>query len=216
MAQTQPQTIRVGGIAETLRALDRELGDNGKLYRKTVRNIKKAGNVAVVRARGFLPTDNPEGPMPSGFVYRKQSEGWSQSRVQGRARAFPRYDKRAADDSIRVISAREKSVRTETGWRAGKMFGISIEMMDAAASIYDVAGNGRSKRSLARQSSNPSSQRFISLMRAASWLPPNAKFRVLLPAVIDTRPEIIRDIEYQLMFAQAELNRVGNDPWRVA
>lgn len=216
MPQTQSQTIRVGGIAETLRALDRELGDNGKLYRKTVRNIKKAGNVAVNRARGFLPQDNPEGPMPSGFVFRKQSEGWAKSRIEGRERAFPRYDKRAADQSIKVISARERSVRTDAGWRAGKMFGISVEMRDPAANIYDVAGNGRSKRSLARQSSNPKSQAFISLMRAASWLPPQAKFRVLLPAVIDTRPEIIRAIEYQLMFAQAELNRVGNDPWRVA
>lgn len=208
------QTIRVTGIAETLRALDKQLGDNGKLYRATVRNIKKAGNIAVKRAIGFLPSDDPQGSMPSGFVYRKQSEGWSKSRVQGRERAFPRYDHRAAAQSIRVISARERSQRTETGWRAGKMFGIAVEMRDPAANIYDTAGNGRSRRQRYKQSTDPRSAAFIALMRAASWLPPEAKFKVVLPAVIDTRPEIIRDIEYQLMFAQAELNRVGNDPWR--
>lgn len=216
MLPAQVSTVRLAGIGELLRKLDTELGDNGKLYRKTVRSIKKAGNVAVVRARGFLPADDPEGPMPSGFVYRKQSEGWSQSRVLGRERAFPRYDKLAADQSIRVISARDRSVKTATGWKAGKMFGIALEMTDPAANIYDVAGNGRSRRSRARQSSDPRSARFISLMKAASWLPPEAKFKVVLPAVIDTRPEIIRDIEYQLMFAEAELNRVGNDPWRVS
>lgn len=210
------EPVRVAGIGELLRRLDTELGDNGRLYRKTVRSIKKAGDVAVVRARGFLPADDPEGPMPSGFVYRKQSEGWSTSRVAGRARAFPRYDKLAADQSIRVVSVRDRSVRTDTGWKAGRMYGIGVEMTDPAASIYDVAGNGRSRRSRARQSSDPRSARFISLMKAASWLPPDAKFRVLLPAVIDTRPEIIRDIEYQLMFAEADLNRAGNDPWRVA
>ena len=212
-------TIRVTGIADTLRALDSQLGDNGRLYRSTIRSIKKAGNTATKRAAGFLPADNPEGPMPSGFVYRKQSEGWSQSRVEGRARAFPRYDRRAGVQSLRVVSARERSERTENGWRAGKMFGIAVEMRDPAANIYDVAGNGRSRRQKAKQSTDPRSRAFIALMRAASWLPPEAKFKVLLPAVIDTRPEIIADIQKSLAVAQAALNQAARDaeaPWRVA
>lgn len=212
-------TIRVTGIADTLRALDTQLGDNGKLYRSTIRSIKKAGNIAINRAVGFLPDDAPKGPMPSGFVYRKQSEGWSQSRVQGRDRAFPRYDRRAAQQSLRVVSARERSERTDNGWRAGKMFGIAVEMRDPAANIYDTAGNGRSRRQRAKQSTDPRSQAFIGLMKAASWLPPEAKFKVLLPAVIDTRPEVIADIRRSLDFAQAALNEAARNaeaPWRLS
>lgn len=217
MPQSPAQIIRVKGIADTLRALDTQLDDNGRLYRATIRSIKKAGNHAAKRAVGFLPSDAPDGPMPSGFVYRKQSEGWSQSRVAGRERAFPRYDRAAASQSIRIVSARERSVRTDSGWRAGKMFGIGIEMRDPAANIYDVAGNGRSRRQKAKQSSDPRSKRFISLMKAASWLPPEAKFKVLLPAVIDTRPEIVRDINRALDAAQAALNAVDrNNPRSVA
>ena len=212
-------TIRVTGIADTLRALDTQLGDNGRLYRFTIRSIKKAGNTAINRAVGFLPDDSPLGPMPSGFVYRKQSEGWSKSRVQGRDRAFPRYDKRAAQQSLRVVSARERSERTDNGWRAGKMFGIAVEMRDPAANIYDVAGNGRSRRQKAKQSTDPRSRAFIGLMKAASWLPPEAKFKVLLPAVIDTRPEIIADIRRSLDAAQAALDEAARNaeaPWRLS
>lgn len=213
MPQTPAQIIRVQGIAETLRALDTQLDDNGSLYRATIRSIKKAGNHASKRAIGFLPSDDPSGPMPSGFVHKNQ-RGWAVSQVQGRDRAFPRYDRQAAVSSIRVVSARERSTKTDTGWRAGKMFGIGIEMRDPAANIYDVAGNARSKRQKARQSSDPRSKRFISLMKAASWLPPDAKFKVLLPAVIDTRPEIIRDIHRALDAAQAALDAVDRkNPW---
>lgn len=211
------QTLRVTGIAETLRALDTQLGDNGKLYRSTIRSIKKAGNHAITRAVGFLPSDDPKGPMPSGFVYRKQSEGWSQSRVQGRERAFPRYDRQAGISSLRVVSAREKSERTDAGWRAGKMFGIAVEMRDPAANIYDVAGNGRSRRQRQKQMTYRS-WAFISLMKAASWLPPEAKFKVLLPAVIDTRPEIIADIHKSLDVARMALNmadRQAANPWSI-
>lgn len=211
-------TIRVAGIPSTLRALDTQLGDNGKLYRATIRSIKKAGNTATKRAAGFLPSDAPQGPLPSGFTH-KNSRGWSVSQVEGRARAFPRYDRHAAVSSLRVVSAREKSERTDAGWRAGKMFGIAVEMRDPAANIYDVAGNGRSRRQRAKQSSDPRSRRFIALMKAASWLPPEAKFKVLLPAVIDTRPEIIADIQKSLAVAQAALDQAARDaeaPWRVA
>lgn len=201
--------IRVEGIAETLRQLDTELGDNGRFYRRTVAAIKKAGSSAVTRAHGFLPSEQD---MPSGFTH-KNVRGWSVSRVEGRARAFPRYDRQAAISSIRVISARERGVRTDTGWRAGRMFGIAIEMKDPAANIYDVAGNGRSKRQRNKVSSTPKSREFIGLMRAASWLPEKARFRVLLPAVIDTRPEIVNDIRKILDGARVRLNAQRDATW---
>lgn len=210
MPASGPATIRVEGIADTLRMLDNQLGDNGALYRKTVREIKKAGGDAVNRAKGFLPADEQ---MPSGFTYRNNN-GWAQGRTEGR-RPFPRYEKRSAEGSLRVISAREKSVRTAAGWRGGKMFGIAVEMRDPAGSIFDVAGNGRSRRQLNRRMSDPRSMRFIRLMQAASALPPAARFKVLLPAVIDTRPEIERQIRRILANAAAKIPDVTFDPWSI-
>lgn len=209
MPASGPARIRVTGIPETLRRLETEMGDNGSLYRKTVREIKKAGNIAAVRARGFLPADDQ---MPSGFTYQNNN-GWAVSRIEGRARAFPRYEQRSAQSSIRVISAREKSERTPQGWRGGKMYGIAVEMRDPAGSIYDVAGNGRSRRQRAKQSSDPRSEAFIRLVKAASWLPPAARFKVLLPAVIDTRPDIEREIRHILRRAVAKIPDATFDPW---
>lgn len=208
MPAAAPIRIRVDGIAQTLRRLESELGDNGKLYRKTVREIKNAGAEAATRAKGFLPSDSN---MPSGFTYQNQN-GWPVSKIEGK-RPFPRYEQRSAQSSIRVISAREKSTRTESGWRGGKMFGIAVEMRDAAGSIYDVAGNGRSRRQRAKQSSDPRSLEFIGLMKAASILPPSAKFKVLLPAVIDTRPEIEKKIRHILKTAVAKIPDARLDPW---
>lgn len=210
MAAVSPAYIRVDGIADTLRRLENELGDNGKVYRATIRNIKKAGNAAVIRARGFLPVDEN---MPSGFTYQNDN-GWAQSRVTGR-RPFPRYEQRAASSSIKVISAREKSVRTATGWRGGKMFGIAIEMKDAAGSIYDVAGNAKSRRQLFRRMSDPRSMRFINLLKE-NWIgDPKWRYRVVLPAVVDTRPEIIEDIRDVLTAAVARIPDATLDPWSI-
>ena len=202
-------TIRVEGIAEILRALDRELGDNGKVYRKTVKAIKDAGRQAEARARGFLPQ---EVDLPRGFTYRNDN-GWAQSRIDGR-RPFPRYDRAAATGSIRTVSAREKSVRTDYGWRAGKMYGIAIEMRDPAGSIYDVAGNGKSRRQQAKRSADPRSGAFVALLRRAWIGDPKWRFRVLLPAVVDTRPEIIRDIYRILDHSRAILGAKRDGTWR--
>lgn len=201
--------VEVRDIAETLRALERELGDNGKVYRATIRQIKKAGNQAVVRARGYLPQEQD---LPSGFTH-KNVRGWAVSRVQGRDRAFPRYDRVAATGSIRVISARERSVRTDYGWRAGKMYGIAIEMRDPAGSIYDVAGNGKSRRQKAKRSSDPRSQRFIDQLKTAWIGDPKWNFRVLLPAVVDTRPEIIKDVRQILDGARIRLDAQRDITW---
>lgn len=210
MPASGPASMRIEGIAETLRLLDEQMGDNGALYRKTVREIKKAGGSALNRAKGFLPSD---AAMPSGFTYQNDN-GWAQSRIQGR-RPFPRYEKRAAEATLRIVSAREKSVRTATGWRGGKMFGIALEMRDPAGSIFDVAGNGRSRRQMQKRLANAQSLKFIGLMRAASALPPAARFKVLLPAVIDTRPEIERDIRSILRKAVAKIPDTSFDPWSV-
>lgn len=199
--------VDVKDIAETLRALDRELGDNGKVYRATIRQIKKAGDQAVNRARGYLPQERD---LPSGFTH-KNVRGWAVSRVQGRDRAFPRYDRVAATGSIRVISARERSVRTDYGWRAGKMYGIAIEMRDPAGSIYDVAGNAKSKRQLRNRT--PQGQRFIDQLKTAWIGDPKWNFRVLLPAVVDTRPEIIKDIRRILDGARLRLDAERDITW---
>lgn len=194
-------TLRVNGIAETLRALDTELGDNGKLYRRTVKDIKAAGNQAAVRARGYLPAEED---LPSGFTHKNKTK-FPESRVPGRARAFPRYDRRAAESSLRVVSARERSVRTDYGWRAGRMFGISLEMKDPAGSVYDVAGNGKSRRQRFKRSNDPRSMAFIGLLKQ-TWIgDPKWKFRVVLPAVVDTRPEIIAGIHQSLDRARIAL-----------
>lgn len=196
----QQATLRVTGIPETLRALEQELGDNGRVYRKTVKAIKEAGGDAVRRARGYLPAEKQ---MPRGFTH-KNERGWSVSRTE-KERAFPRYDKAAADSSIRIVSARERSRMTDNGWRAGRMYGISVEMKDAAASIYDVAGNGKSRRQMAKRSSDPRSERFIGLLRRAWIGDPNWRFHVVLPAVVDTRPEIIAKIDVVLATAKRHL-----------
>lgn len=191
----QQITLRVTGIAETLRALDQELGDNGRIYRSTVKAFKEAGSDAVRRAQGYLPADDA---LPVGFTYRND-KGWAKSYLKNAngdaKRAFPRYEKRAASGSIRVVAARERSRMTDNGWRAGRMFGIAIEMKDPAASIYDVAGNGKSRRQLLKRSSDPRSERFVGLLRRAWIGDPNWKFHVVLPAVVDTRPEIIAKMQ---------------------
>lgn len=210
----QDTTLRVTGIPETLRALERELGDNGRVYRQTVKAIKEAGGDAVRRARGYLPTDSETGPLPSGFTH-KNVRGWAVSRTE-KARAFPRYDKRAADSSIRIVSARERSRMTDNGWRAGRMYGISVEMKDAAASIYDVAGNGKSRRQIAKRSSDPRSEQFIGLLRRAWIGHPNWRFHVVLPAVVDTRPEIIAKINAVLAIAERHLERERTSKWTAA
>lgn len=198
----QQITLRVTGIAETLRALDQELGDNGRIYRSTVKAFKEAGSDAVRRAQGYLPADDA---LPVGFTYRNDN-GWAKSRTD-RARAFPRYEKRAASGSIRVVAARERSRRTDNGWRAGRMFGIAIEMKDPAASIYDVAGNGKSRRQLLKRSSDPRSERFVGLLRRAWIGDPNWKFHVVLPAVVDTRPQIIAKMHGIIEKSQQILER---------
>lgn len=202
--------IRVDEIASTLRALESQLGDNGKMYRKTIRDIKKAGSQAVNRARGYLPADEN---LPRGFTYQNNN-GWAQSRTE-RDRAFPRYERRSATSSIRIVSARERSVRTETGWHGGKMFGIAVEMKDPAGSIYDVAGNGKSRRQRIRHLSDPRSLRFIRLLSDAWIGDPKWKFRVVLPAVVDTRPEIIRDIRAILKSAANHIPDAEADPWSI-
>lgn len=189
--------LRVTGVAETLRALDRELGDNGKVYRQTVRSIKKAGDQAVNRARGYLPQNDEI--HPSGFA-RQNLTRWSGTGT------FPRYDRFAATSSIRVIAAREKARMTDRGWRAGRMFGIAIEMRDRAGSIYDVAGNGKSRRQLAKRAASEKSRRFVEQIRRSWTGDPNWRFRVLLPAVVDTRPDIVRDINRILVLAERRLN----------
>ena len=200
--------IRVYGIADTLRRLDSELGDNGKVYRQTVKAIKDAGNDAAVRARGYLPDDTK---MPRGFAYQNNN-GWSKSRTD-RERAFPRYEQRTAQASIRVVSARDRAVRTETGWRGGKMFGIGIEMRDPAGSIYDVAGNGKSKRQTMKRMTSPKSAVFVGLLRRA-WIGDTKwRFRVILPAVVDTRPDIIKKIYLVLEDARIKLDAARDGSW---
>lgn len=196
--------LRVEGIAEMLRRLDTELGDNGKVYRRTVREIKAAGSDAVNRARGYLPDEKN---LPSGFTH-KNVRGWAVSRTE-KGRAFPRYDRQAASDSIRIVSARERSRMTDNGWRAGRMFGISVEMRDPAGSIYDVAGNGKSRRQRAKRSSDPRSQAFIDRLKTAWIGDPDWRFHVILPAVVDTRPEIIAKIRMILANSERTLEQAA-------
>ena len=204
------QGLRVEGIAETLRLLERELGDNGKVYRKTIQSIKRAGEIAVNRSRGYLPQETD---LPSGFAYKNTTRFRREIGNTGK-RPFPRYDGFAARNSIRVVSARERSVMTDHGWRGGKMYGIAVEMRDPAGSVYDVAGNGKSRRQAAKRSSDPKSRFFIQQLRKAWTGDPKWRFRVVLPAVVDTRPEIIADIKRILELARYTLDAKRDGTWR--
>lgn len=188
-------------IRETLKAVRTELGDNGKVYRRTLLAIKRAGSVAVARAGGYLPG---EGELPSGFS-RRNDKGWGASRTGAtgikRERTFPRYDRNAAVSGLRVISAKGRATRTESGWTSGSVDGVIVEQRDAAGNIFDIAGR--------RGGRTDSGKRLIAGFDRAGLHSP--LMRVLLPAVIDTRPEIEASIERALASAQLHIIHAGNE-----
>lgn len=202
-AATDKAFIDASQIQRVLVALRTELADNGKLYRRTLRAVKRAGGTAATEARGLLPSDAPapDNVLPSGFVRRNDS-GWATTRTgrdgSRRERAFPRYDKFAAAASISVVASKTRRSRTASGWRGGNVEGVAVQMRDPAGSIYDAARRGK----------HPSGIRLVRGFVAASGL--NAGlFRVLLPAVIKTRPAIKAAIELALSDAQRTFYAIG-------
>lgn len=185
---------RIQGVLKELRT---QLDDNGKVYKRALRAIKRAGQSAQTTAIMLLPY---ESDLPSGFT-RVSNDGWAKSRTN-RTAAFPHFERRAAREGIKIQSLRGKAKMTERGWIGSGVNGIEIVQSDAAANIFDIAGT--------KGGVTAAGKRLIGLFDNASRF--NAPlYRVLLPAVIETRPEIIHEIERALDAAQKALDRAGGD-----
>ena len=189
-------------IQATLVVLRKELGDKGRVYRKTLKALDRAGISALGRARELLPD---EGALPSGFV-RVNNDGWAKTRTGAdgilRDRAFPRYEKRSALMGLKVKKIRGRAQMTSAGWVAGGITGVGLEQLDPAAVIFDIAGHKNPG------GETPAGQRLIKgFDKASSFAAP--LMRVLLPAVIETKPKVMRAINLALSNAQYQINLAG-------
>lgn len=182
-------------IQATLKELRTQVGDGGKVYRRTLKAIRAAGNAAQMSAVMLLPY---ESDMPSGFT-RRNNKTWATSRTN-RTRAFPTYERTSARMGIQVKTLRGRAKMTETGWVGAGVDGVEIIQTDAAGNIFDIAGR--------KGGSTESGKRLIALFDDASRF--NAPlFRILVPAVVETKPQILREINRALDEAQAAVNRAG-------
>jgi hypothetical protein len=184
-------------IGILLSRLNREMGDNGKFKKRTLAAFRKAGNVAVRRAGGYLPYSEN---MPRGFAYVNQSGNPPKANSRNKRkdqRPWPRYDRDKAVKSIKVASLRANDRRVRGYGVVSTWSGVVVSMKDPAGSIFDTAGKGKDEKS-------ESGLRLIHGFNASSTVPSN-HYRVLLPAVIDTRPEIIAAINVAIHAAERAL-----------
>lgn len=172
--------IDTSRVAATVKALNGEFGP--KFGRRLQKALRDAANPAINRAKGYLPYD---ALMPSGFVYRNNN-GWAKANAansRGDRRPWPRYERQTAIGTLRARSIRGRAKYVEGRWIGGQTASIAIEMKDAAASIFETAGKGKGAKS-------ERAQRLITGFESATTVGPN-RYRVVLPAVVDTRPDII-------------------------
>lgn len=198
-------TIDTARIAATVKALNSEFGP--KFGRGLQAGLRKAAGPALNRAKGYLPQDSD---MPSGFAY-KNNQTWpkanaANSRRDGRP--WPRYDRQAAIAGLRVRSRRGKARMVNNRWVGGQTASIALESRDPAAAIFETAGKGRGTKS-------EKAQRLIRGFEAATTVGPN-RYRVVLPAVIDTRPEIVAEINRLVDDAEQRIRAARTtDQWSV-
>lgn len=199
-------TIDGARIAAVQKALRAEFGPKHANRLRYI--VQKAGLSAVRRARGYLPS---ESEMLSGFAYVNKFSGWpkaNKANSRGDRRPYPRYRQSNAQKSVRTRSYRAKARRTESGgWIGGHTVALAVEMTDAAGAIYETAGKGKGTKTAA-------GERMISGFNKLATMGPN-RYRVVLPAVIDTRPEILLEIRRQVEIAERAVAAAGrSDLWR--
>lgn len=164
------------------------------LKRRTRTALRKAVAQTVRRAGGYLPYNSS---MPTGFV-----EGEQPAMARKKDRPFPRYDR---DRAVRSIKATTRQGKRRYAYRGGVTTGwvnaIGIEMTDPAGSVFDAAGTKNAEGETV-QGAN-----LIRGFNAVGLVQKNY-FRVLLPAVIDTREEVISDFERIIASAALQMHEL--------
>lgn len=190
------QYEEIKGLDETLQALK---NFDVSLERKGRDALKRAALIGELVAKAETPR---EGQVPSGFAYINQSGvDWYGTRGTAKARAFPRYNRDDARSSIKTTTraaAKERFVRER---RYGFVNIVGIEMTDPAASIIAAAGtmsNGKGARG----------ERFINVIGQRTGLK-RPLYRILLPAVIKTRPYVMASLKKVADEQQAIVGRIS-------
>lgn len=185
----------IKGLDETLRALrDFDL----KLERKSRDTLKRAAVVGELVAKSKAPR---EGDVPSGFAYvNKFGQAPRATKASNRTRAFPRYDRDAVRKSIKTTTRRDPDVGSVARYR-GFVNVVGIELTDPAGAIVAAAGTaspGLSERG----------RRFVSTIAERTGVP-RPLYRILLPAVIATRPYVIPALQKVAAEQQAIVARIS-------
>ena len=204
MATDAAFTIDTSRVAATVKALNSEFGP--KFGRQLQRALKKTAQPAITRAKGYLPY---ESLLPSGFVYRTNTT-WPKANAANNngGRPWPRYDRMAAISTLKTRAVRGKARMIEGRWVGGQTASIAIEMRDPAASIFETAGKGKRQKS-------EKAQRLIAGFEAATSVGAG-RYRVVLPAVVDTRPDILREFGRVIEEAEMKINAARtSDAWSV-
>lgn len=183
----------IKGLAETLEALKKF---DVSLERKGREELKKAAIIGELVAKAETPR---EGQVPSGFAYINQTGAeWYGTRGTAKARAFPRYNRDDARASIKTTTRADRKERFVRERRYGFVNIVGIEMTDPAAAIIAGAGTmsaGQSEKG----------RRFINVIAERTGIK-RPLYRILLPAVIKTRPYVMASLK---MVADEQMAIVG-------
>lgn len=194
MAQ-QVSVDPIKGLDETLRAL-REF--DLKLERKSRDTLKRAAVVGELVAKSKTPR---EGDVPSGFAYvNKYGQAPKANKASTRSRAFPRYDSDEVRRSIKTTTRRNPDIGSVARYR-GFVNVVGIELMDPAGAIVAAAGTaspGLSERG----------RRFVSIIAERTGVR-RPLYRILLPAVIATRPYVMPALQKAAAEQQAIVGRIA-------
>jgi len=166
-----------------------------KLKRQTMTRLRKVAGHAAVWARASYPANDQ---VLSGFAYVNKSGLPPVSRTN-RARAFPRYDRSAAQDGVKVTTRKGKAkIRNLNGSRYGFVNMIGLTLNDAAGSIMETAGTKNAS------GEHPAGIGFIRGMAEATGVG-IPLYKVVLPKIIDSR----QDVSDIVASAERMITKVG-------
>lgn len=189
--------VKIDGLDQTLRALrDFDIS----LERRGRDALKSAAIVGELVAKSMVPK---ESQVPSGFAYyNKTGDGVPKAtKASNRSRAFPRYDSDEVRNSIKTTTRQDRTDRASRARGRGFVNVVGIEMTDAAGAIVAAAGtasNGQSTKG----------HRFIYVIAERTGLR-RPLYRILLPAVIKTRPYVMRSLKRVADEQQAVVARIS-------
>lgn len=186
----------IPGLAETLTALSQF---DVSLERKSREVLKQAAVVGELVAKSQTPR---EGEVPSGFAYvNRFGADWYGRQGTAKARAFPRYNRDDARASIKTTTRAASSQRWINQRRYGFVNIVGIEMTDPAAAIIAAAGTmspGNSEKG----------RRFINVIAERTGIN-RPLYRILLPAVIKTKPFVMTSLRKVADQQQAIVGRIA-------